>query len=229
MTLTERDFAMLPQKEGIPPPVNNLCVPDIFNKLDADVIERTRVLNSQLNVRLNVQERVIVKYKSAAEQRYKRERARVCKDLRSIVRRLPNYSEIPQLETKINKLKKRKRRSNLSVKHNCVHTTEPLDMKGLAEGKEDKPYCGRYFSHHLPTKSKFYKDVLPSVRKGESAPELRPRPTVGIQNVFPLRPQNAGLVVHKRLPTIHSMDDTFVHVPTKSYCHLDDDDDTKTV
>ena len=62
MTLTERDFAMLPQKEGIPPPVNNLCVPDIFNKLDADVIERTRVLNSQLNVRLNVQERVIVKY-----------------------------------------------------------------------------------------------------------------------------------------------------------------------
>lgn len=225
MTVTEIDLGKLPQTEGVPPPVNNACVPDIFNKLDADAIERTRVINCQLDVRLRVQERVLVKYKSAAEQRYIREKDLVRRDLRNIVRRLPNYSEIPQLETKIQKLKKRKRRGNISAKHNCVYTTEPLDMKGLADGKGDKPFCGRYFTHHLPTKSKFYKDVLPSVRKGVSAPELRPR--AGAQCVFPLRSQHiAGSVTTRPLPTIHAMDDNFV--TNKSYHHLDDDD-TKTV
>lgn len=226
MTVTDINFGNIPQTDGIPPPVNNLCVPDIFNKLDADAIERTRVINSQLDVRRQVQERVIVKYKSAAEQRYIRERDRVRKDLRQIVRRLPNYSEIPQLETKIHRLKKKKRRSNVTPKHNCVYTTEPLDMKGLADGKEDKPYCDRYFSHHLPTKSKFYKDVLPSVRLGISAPELRPRPA-GVQSVFPLRSQHLGVqVAGNHLPAIHAMDDNFVR--SKSY-HRIEDDDTKTV
>lgn len=230
MTVTEmsQHFGFVPQKQdGIPPPVNNACVPDIYNKLDADVIERTRVINSQLDMRLQVQEKVLGKYKTAAENRFLRERNRVRRDLCRIVRRLPNYSDIPQLETKIHTLKRKKRRSNITPRHNCVFTTEPLDMKGLADGKDDKPYCDRFFSHHLPTKSKFYKDVIPSVKEGMSVPDLRPRPSAGIQSVFPLRSQHVGGRINgKQLPVIHAIDDNFV--ASKSYHHLQDDDN-KTV
>jgi hypothetical protein len=45
------------------PPINNLLQPDIYNKMDADTIEKTRVVNSQLDQRLNTQQRIIARYR----------------------------------------------------------------------------------------------------------------------------------------------------------------------
>lgn len=45
------------------PPVNNLLQPDIYNRLDAEVIERTRVMNTQLDQRLRVQQKILAKYR----------------------------------------------------------------------------------------------------------------------------------------------------------------------
>ena len=220
-----------------PPPVNNACMPDIYNKLDADTIEKTRVLNALLDVRLKVQEKVLAKYKSAAEKSFSKERDRVKTELRNISRRLPNYADIPHLETKIKKLRKR-RRSQYGAKHNCVFTTEPKEIPGISAEKDDKPFCDRFFSHHIPTKTKFYKDVLPNVNKGMSMPELRPRPPGTFRRVFPLgtnviqddRQLGTNVLqddghLHSMYPTIHALDDNFV--ASKGY--IRDDDDSKTV
>ncbi|KAL4238533.1 hypothetical protein ACF0H5_003240 [Mactra antiquata] len=213
--------------EEIPPPVNNACVPDIYNKLDAGAIERTKVINTQLNVKLRVQERVILKYRSAAESRYIRERDKLRAEMRNINRRLPNYADIPHLETKLKKLRKSKKPKK-NLLHDCVFTTEPVDIKGLSAEKDDKPFCDRYITHHLPTKSRHYQDVLTSVKKGMSMPDLRPKPRDHYRRLIPLRTQrfDEDTLAPKLLPAIHSMDDHFI--PSKSHV-LDDDDDTKTV
>lgn len=208
--------------EKTPPPVNNACVPDIFNKLDAGAIERTKVVNTHLTFQLRVQEKVLTKYRNAAEQRFLRERDKVRSDLRNIVRRMPNYADIPHLETKIKKLQNKKRDR---TKHDCVFTTEPLDMKGLMTEKEEKPFCDRFFTHHLPTKSRFYKDVLNSVKKGMSMPDLRPRPGDRFRRLVPLQTERHNMAP-KIFPVIQSLDDNFVSSRTHL---LDDDDDSKTV
>lgn len=224
--MTIRDGSSDTMSDEIPPPVNNACVPDIYNKLDANAIEKTKVINMQLSFKLKVQEKVLLKYKNAAEQRYAREREKVRMDLRNIGRRLPNYADIPRLETKVKKLRRGKRAKN-GPKHDCVFTTEPLDMKGISTEKDDKPFCDRYFSHHLPTKSRFYQDVLRSVKKGMSMPDLRPRPSDRYTRVEPLRQHlSDDSLSPKLLPVIKSMDDNFIS--SKSHI-IDDDDETKTV
>ena len=45
------------------PPVNNALLPDIYDKLEADTIEKTRVANTVLDIRLSVEQKVIAKYK----------------------------------------------------------------------------------------------------------------------------------------------------------------------
>ena len=45
------------------PPINNLLQPDIYNRLDAEAIERTRVINTQLDERLRVQQKILAKYR----------------------------------------------------------------------------------------------------------------------------------------------------------------------
>ncbi|XP_052767045.1 uncharacterized protein LOC128207899 [Mya arenaria] len=150
----------LPERRGdVAPPSNNACIPDIFNKLDASSMERTRVLNSQLDMRLHVQERKLLQYRTAAEHRFQVERDKLKNVLRNIPRRLPNYSDIPQLETKVHKLKQsQRRRGQPSNKHDCVFTTTPMDMKGLADDTQGRAFCGRFFSHHfhqhLPVKTR---------------------------------------------------------------------------
>lgn len=228
MTIPEglRDGMFSSVREEIPPPVNNACVPDIFNKLDAGAIERTKVMNTQLTFKLQLQEKVLVKYRNAAEQRFLRERDKVRSDLRNIVRRMPNYADIPHLETKVKKLRKAKK-EHTKHKHDCVFTTEPLDMKGLTTEKDDKPFCDRFVTHHLPTKSRYYKDVLHSVTKGMSMPDLRPRPADRYRRLVPIQTERhpEDVLASKLLPVIHSLDDNFV----SSKSHLFDDDDTKTV
>lgn len=214
---------------AVAPPVNNACVPDIYNKLDAEAIEKTRVLNSQLDMKLGVQQKVLAKYRLAAERHYERERQQLTSELRNIARRLPNYADIPRLESKVRKMKKR-RRSNNGPLHNCVFTTEPKELNGISAEKDDKPFCDRYFAHHLPIKKGVYRQMMPMVRKGQSMPDLRPQPD---DHLHVLRPAPAtvrkeDLLKSNALPPIHSLDDNFV--TSKSFYRLDDDeDDTKTV
>ena len=208
---------VIPMISKNPPPVNNACMPDIYNKLDADTIEKTRVVNSLLDVRLRIQEKVLAKYQTAAELRYSKERDRVKRELRKISRRLPNYSDIPHLESKIIKYKRRKSLN----KHDCVFTTEPKGLNGIPAEKDDRPYCDRYFTHHLPTKARWYKDVLPFVKKGISMPDLRPRERVGILGIRDIVRDHPV----SRLPSLRAMDDNFV----SSKLHIRDDDDSKTV
>ncbi|XP_053401133.1 uncharacterized protein LOC128557608 [Mercenaria mercenaria] len=224
--------------DRIPPPVNNACLPDIYNKLDANAIEKTKVLNMQLSFRLKLQEKVLSKYRNAAEQRYTREKDKLRMDLRNICRRMPNYADIPRLETKVKTLRKG-RKAKTSQKHDCVFTTEPLDMKGISE-KDDKPFCDRFLTHHLPTKSSFYQDVHQSMKKGMSMPDLRPRPSDRYRRVVPIKshylgqdslsPPGEESLSRTLLPVMKSLDDNYVS--SKSWLtddDGDDDDDIKTV
>lgn len=226
--MTVREEINETMSEEIPPPVNNACVPDIYNKLDANAIEKTKVINMQLSFKLKVQEKVLLKYKNAAEQRYARERDKIRMDLRNIGRRLPNYADIPHLETKVKKLRRGKK-AKTGQKHDCVFTTEPLEM-AISTEKDDKPFCDRYFSHHLPTKSRFYQDVLRSVKKGMSLPDLRPRPGDRYTRIEPPRHHlSQDSLSPKLLPVIQSLDDNFVSSKTRIMVDDDEDDETKTV
>ncbi|KAH3853264.1 uncharacterized protein LOC127873286 [Dreissena polymorpha] len=218
-------------RNDVPPPTNMACMPDIFNKLDADTIEKTRVLNSQLEMRLRVQERVLSKHRCAVEQRYVRERDRLRVDLTNIARRLPNYSSLSQLENKVKSIINKR---NLGFKkHDCVFTTEPLDMGGLADEKTDKPFCDRFLTHHLPTKSKFYKDALPSVKKGydgatRQGPALRSHRKESLRqgNVILKALYDFDVKLRRRNVMLKSLDDSYV----KLKLHVNnEDDDTKTV
>ncbi|XP_060072745.1 uncharacterized protein LOC132552578 [Ylistrum balloti] len=140
------------------PPVNNACVPDIYNKLDADAIERTRVINAMLDKRLVVQEKVLTKYQHQAEVFYKKQKERVTKELRKVQHRLPSMDDFhPNVETstRIKKL----RRVQCHVHTPVGFTTTPREIKGIPAERDNNPFCGRFFSHHLPTKAKWYKDV----------------------------------------------------------------------
>ena len=220
MTIQENKINMdvIPMVSKNPPPVNNACMPDIYNKMDADTIERTRVVNSLLDVRLSIQEKVLKKYQTAAERRISKEKDKVKTELRKISRRLPNYSDIPHLEAKIIKYKRRKSMN----KHDCVFTTHPVGINGIPAEKDDRPFCDRFFTHHMPTKARWYKDVLPYVKKGISMPDLRPRDKAGI---IDMKDYVMGGREPPRLPSLRAMDDNYI--ASKSY--IQDDDDSKTV
>lgn len=227
MTLTARHNVDM--SDEIPPPVNNACVPDIYNKLDASTIEKTKVINLQLKHRLQIQEKVLVKYRNAAEQRYTVERDKVRSELRNIFRRLPNYADIPHLETKVKKLRKG-RKAKTTLKHDCVFTTEPLDMKGLSTEKGDKPFCDRFITHHLPSKTRYYQDILQTVKKGMSMPDIRPKPSDLYRRIPSIRTSSNSddTLSPKLFPVIQSLDDNFV-TSKSHFIYDDDDDDTNTV
>ncbi|KAK3576285.1 hypothetical protein CHS0354_036020 [Potamilus streckersoni] len=150
------------------PPVNNFCVPDLYNKLDADTIEKTRVINSLLTSRLQVQEKVLNKYKHDSERMHTQEKERLTRELKNIGRKLPNYSDIPNLETKIMKIQRRRK---CHLRQNYRYSTEPKEIKGISAEREEKPFCDRYHSHHLPTKSTWYKALLPAIQTTIPAPK----------------------------------------------------------
>ncbi|KAL3872877.1 hypothetical protein ACJMK2_036058 [Sinanodonta woodiana] len=143
------------------PPVNNFCVPDLYNKLDADTIEKTRVINSLLTSRLQVQEKVLNKYKLDSERMHIQEKERLRRELKNIGRKLPNYSDIPNLETKIMKIQRRRK---CHLRQNYRYSTDPKEIKGIPAEREEKPFCDRYHSHHLPTKTTWYKTLLPAIQ-----------------------------------------------------------------
>ncbi|VDH97750.1 uncharacterized protein LOC143068885 [Mytilus galloprovincialis] len=154
MTLISEDWVLdrITSSKITAPPVNNACLPDIYNKLDADTIEKTRVINKLLEQRLKLQEKIINKYQVRAKVVHKNEKARVRKDLKKIRNHLPNMDDMVFMDTQM-QLK------TLRKKHHHVHTptgytTTPMEMKGLASEKDDNPFCSRFYVHHMPVKSK---------------------------------------------------------------------------
>lgn len=62
------------------PPMNNACIPDIYSKIDADTIERTRVVNAVLQFRLQVQEKLLSKYRLETEKICRKEKEKFTKN-----------------------------------------------------------------------------------------------------------------------------------------------------
>jgi len=146
------------------PPINNACVPDIYSKLDADIIEKTRVVNSLLDERLKVQEKVLNKYRDQAEKYYEREKDRIRQELWRVRRRMPNMSDFhPDVDTKYQIKKMRMVQSHIRTP--IGYTTTPREIKGIPAEKDNRPFCQRFVSHHLPTKGKWNKD-LPKLPRG---------------------------------------------------------------
>ena len=114
------------------PPMNNACIPDIYSKIDADTIERTRVVNAVLQFRLQVQEKLLSKYRLETEKICRKEKEKVRE-----FRMAQNHIRTP-----------------------LGYTTVPREIPGLTEEKDTRPFCQRYHSHHLPTKSKWFQDIL---------------------------------------------------------------------
>lgn len=172
MTVYDSFFDRLDATSNVSaPPVNNACVPDIYNKLDADTIERTRVINALLDKQLAVQEKVLNKYRNHAEQMYKKERERVWKELKVTRKRLPSVASLPNTEA----IKKYKeiRKAHTHVRTPIGYTTTPLET-GLSTERDNKPFCERFYIHHQPERSTWYKQIIKNVAHGPRTYGLQP-------------------------------------------------------
>ncbi|KAK3093132.1 hypothetical protein FSP39_011524 [Pinctada imbricata] len=150
-----------------PPPINNACLPTVYDKLDADARERVRVINGLLDHRLKVQTKILDKYKRDANRVYARERAVVENDLRRTLHRLPYMSDMGRLESKYEGrgLNVRQWRSE----QYRGHYTEPKPFKELQTEKDGKPFCDRFFNHHLPVKPRMPRFVPPLQRSTDDS------------------------------------------------------------
>ncbi|XP_076442998.1 uncharacterized protein LOC143281636 [Babylonia areolata] len=144
-----------------PPPVNNLLQPDVYNRLDAQARERTRVVNAQLDHRLQAQHSILAKYRLAAERYYLREQRLVRKELSRISSRLPTVRRIHDFRNKFLYGEGLHRSLSQSLPDVRV-AAGPKKIRGVPEERSEQPFCLRYFIHHLPTKKKFYKTATPS-------------------------------------------------------------------
>ncbi|KAH3853266.1 hypothetical protein DPMN_095788 [Dreissena polymorpha] len=89
-------------------------------------------MNAQLDLRFKLQERMLNKYRYAAERAYFQDLVRLRADLRNVRRCLPRALDMPLFKTRL-KNKKRNKRSREAKEHENVVTTEPLNMNHLAE------------------------------------------------------------------------------------------------
>ncbi|OWF36115.1 uncharacterized protein LOC110442102 [Mizuhopecten yessoensis] len=151
--MTNTDVAGLPLGA---PPINNACLPTLFNKLDANVRERNRVRNSFLDHSLRFQQKIIDKYHMQAMRFYVREKNNLGKDIKRIIKKTPNLEDIPYLEA--NALKGNfQRKEDISVPYKG-YCTEPKEFNTIQTATESKPFCVRYFCHHFPKKPKFMRN-----------------------------------------------------------------------
>ncbi|KAL8614841.1 hypothetical protein ACOMHN_063191 [Nucella lapillus] len=157
------------------PPINNLLQPDMYNRLDAQAVERTRVVNTQLDERLRAQHRLLAKYRLAAERHHRRERERVRHELTQLSTKLPAVCRIHDFRNKFlyggEGLLPRKSSSSGEGS-----IPDPLFKKtprrGVTEERCHHPFCERFFIHHLPSKKKYYKTRTPT-----PPPPLHPTPS----------------------------------------------------
>ncbi|XP_048738091.1 uncharacterized protein LOC125652748 [Ostrea edulis] len=140
---------------GLPvsaPPINNACLPNVYNKLDAEALKKTKVPNGLLDYRLKVQIRMLEKYRRDADKVHKKEKAKIQRDLRTFDRKLPNMDDMPYLKLKI----PMKTTEESAFK---TFVTQPKPLKGIVSEREDKPFCDRFFHHHVPGVQKLDKQT----------------------------------------------------------------------
>ncbi|KAL8611925.1 hypothetical protein ACOMHN_060364 [Nucella lapillus] len=130
-------------------------MPDVYNRLDAQARERTRVVNSQLDQRLLAQQNILAKYRLASERYYRREKKLVSQELHRICHTLPTVRRIRDFRNKF--LYGEGIRKPLSKSLPDVRPTKKI--RGIPEEKPDQPFCQRCFIHHLPTKGKYYRKI----------------------------------------------------------------------
>lgn len=131
---------------GLPvsaPPINNACLPNAYNKLDADARKKTRVVNGLLDYRLQVQYRMLEKYKRDVDKVHKREKAKIQRELKTFDRKLPYMEDMAYLKIKLPLV-------NHGEQKYKTHVTQPKPLKGISSEREDKPFCDRFFHHHVP-------------------------------------------------------------------------------
>ncbi|KAK6183001.1 hypothetical protein SNE40_010559 [Patella caerulea] len=171
------------------PPVNNALLPDIYNRLDAELIERTRVVNSLLDKRLSMQEKVLNKYRRSAEVIYKKETVKIRKELSRIRHSLPTVGFAHNLNAGLRKDRKvHGRRRGMPI-------TE----------KDENPFCERHFIHFLPNKRKYYfKPKTP-----EESPTPPKSPLLPIRSV----PNDVNGRIAVRVNEMDSRDPLTTNVP----------------
>ncbi|XP_062619601.1 uncharacterized protein LOC134281148 [Saccostrea cucullata] len=131
---------------GLPvsaPPINNACLPNKYDRLDAEARKKTKVINGLLDYRLKVQVRTLEKYKRDADKLLKKEKAKIQHELKSFNKKLPHMDDLPYLRLRL----PMKTSEENSFK---THVTQPKPLKGILSEMEDKPFCDRFFHHHVP-------------------------------------------------------------------------------
>ncbi|XP_059157250.1 uncharacterized protein LOC131941774 [Physella acuta] len=196
-----------------PPPINNALQPDIYNRLDAETIERTRVANNQLHMRLMLEERVINKYRHEAERIILQEKSRVAQELTRITRKLPAMGRMRGLEEQLFTT-----RSNTDPLPRATKRNK-RKKKNYQNDKNDDLICQRCYIHHLPLKKMFYRKVTPPPQptvfdsengvtsEGNHAPEVNSIPVGSVSKQISDLPsrQNASASFKMVIPPI----DTF--------------------
>lgn len=131
---------------SIAPPINNACLPTIYDKLDADARAKVKVINCMLDKQLHVRERIIQKYKDEALKLAKRTKSVAEKDLKRILRKYPNMDDMPFMPVRMQIIKNREQRSLGKFK---AYSTVAIGMKGLSDVDSNDSFCGRYYGHHV--------------------------------------------------------------------------------
>lgn len=113
------------------PPVNNNIQTSIHDRLDAIVLERIRVANTQLDTRLSLQDKLIEKYRRDVEKVHTQQTRRLKREVKKIRQKKPNYIFDD---------------SDISISKSRI--TAEGSQRCLSEPPSNLSYCRRYYSHH---------------------------------------------------------------------------------
>ena len=117
-------------------PVNNSLQASLLNRIDAITFERIRVANSQLNSRLEIQEKILNKYRKDAEKLHDNQYRKIHKEFRKIRKKRPDYvDDFEYGRTRHDSESKLSKPRSLSETSDCS-------------------YCTRYYSHHFNIKER---------------------------------------------------------------------------
>ena len=117
------------------PPVNNNIQTTLCDRLDAVVFEKIRVVNTQLDARLSIQEKIINKYRHDVEKIHARQTRRIKREVKQIRQKKPDYV-IDDSDVSTSK----SQNTSGTGRQRCM--SEPSNLS----------YCRRYYSHHYNVK-----------------------------------------------------------------------------
>ena len=117
------------------PPVNNNLQASLYDKIDAVMFERIRVANTQLNSRLEIQEKILNKYRKEATRKHNSQYRKIHKEIRKIHHKKPDYAD------------------DFDYGRSRHESESKLSKpRSLSEPSDCGSYCRRYYSHHYNIK-----------------------------------------------------------------------------